>query len=323
MRFIIAAGNTLKYYFCGVVVLYMLKIAFHPLYAHPLPEGHKFPMAKYELIPGQLLYEGVINTANLFEPQPAAEETILLTHDAGYWHRMQNLQLTDREMRAIGFPLSAQLVEREVRICQGTIDCALYAQQYGAALNVAGGTHHAFSNKGEGFCLLNDFSVAANYLLHNNRSKQILIVDLDVHQGNGTASIFKDRPEVFTFSMHGQHNYPFHKEQSDLDIGLKDGTDGATYLDLLNQTLPALIQKVKPDMIFYLSGVDILATDKFGKLKLTIDECRQRDEIVFSLCKQNNIPVTAAMGGGYSPNIRHIVEAHSNTFRSAKEIFGL
>jgi acetoin utilization deacetylase AcuC-like enzyme len=301
----------------------MLKIAYDPIYAHPLPEGHRFPMAKYELIPEQLMYEGVITNENIFSPQPAAEETILLTHDADYWQRMKQLQLTDREMRAIGFPLSAELVEREIHICQGSIDCALYARQYGVALNVAGGTHHAFKDKGEGFCLLNDFAVAAHYLLHHGLATQILIIDLDVHQGNGTAAIFKDEPRVFTFSMHGQHNYPFHKEQSDLDIGLNDGTDGATYLSLLNETLPSLIHRVNPDMVFYLSGVDVLATDKFGKLKLTIDECRQRDEAVFRLCRQHNIPVAVAMGGGYSSEVKHIVEAHCNTFKAAKEVFGL
>lgn len=288
-----------------------------------MPEGHRFPMLKYELIPGQLLHEGVITTKNLFAPNAADEETILLTHDKDYWQRMKNLQLTDREMRAIGFPLSAALVEREIRICRGTIDCALYAQEYGVSLNIAGGTHHAFANKGEGFCLLNDFAVAANYLLHHNLAKQILIVDLDVHQGNGTASLFSGNPQVFTFSMHGQHNYPFHKEVSDLDIGLKDGTTGDEYLGILRKELPALIEKVKPDFVFYLSGVDVLETDKFGKLKLSIDDCKTRDEIVFDHCRRKNLPVAVAMGGGYSPDIRHIVTAHCNTFKTAKEIYNL
>lgn len=301
----------------------MLKIAYDPIYAHSLPEGHRFPMVKYELIPEQLLYEGIITEENLFSPQPIAEEAILLTHDADYWHRMKHLQLTEKEMRAIGFPLSAKLVEREIRICQGTIDCARYAMQYGTALNVAGGTHHAFAGKGEGFCLLNDFGIAANYLVRNNICKKILIVDLDVHQGNGTAALFRERSDVYTFSMHGQHNYPFHKEQSHLDIGLKDGTDGVTYLGILAETMLRLMDEVQPDMVFYLSGVDVLATDKFGKLKLTIDECRQRDEIVFSLCKQQGLPVAVAMGGGYSAEVKHIVTAHCNTFKVAKEIYGL
>lgn len=301
----------------------MLQIAYHPIYAHPLPEGHRFPMLKYELIPQQLIHEGIITEHNLFAPQPLDEETILLTHDNDYWNRMKNLNLTGREMRAIGFPLSEELVQREIIISQGTIDCTKYAMQYGVSLNVAGGTHHAFADRGEGFCLLNDFAIASNYLLHHKVAKQILIVDLDVHQGNGTAALFKGKEEVFTFSMHGAHNYPFRKEQSDLDIGLTDGTNGETYLERLSAELPRLIKKLHPDIIFYLSGVDVLSTDKFGKMDLSIYECKLRDEIVFELCKKNNIPVVVAMGGGYSPSIKDIVEAHCNTYKSAKDIFEL
>ncbi|XZF12754.1 histone deacetylase family protein [Chitinophagaceae bacterium MMS25-I14] len=301
----------------------MLYIAYHPLYAHPLPEGHRFPMEKYELVPGQLIYEGIITEANLFAPQPVSEEILLLAHNVDYWHRMKNLQLTEREMRAIGFPLSAQLVEREVRIAQGSVECALYAQQYGVSLNIAGGTHHAFADHGEGFCLLNDFAVAANYLLHRDLVKQVLIIDLDVHQGNGTAAIFRNEPRVFTFSMHGQHNYPFRKETSDLDIGLHDGVSGDEYLAILRKQLPVLIEQVQPDFVFYLSGVDVLDTDKFGKMKLSIADCRHRDEEVFNICYRNRIPVAVAMGGGYSADIRRIAEAHCNTFKAAKEIFDL
>jgi acetoin utilization deacetylase AcuC-like enzyme len=193
--------------------------------------------------------------------------------------------------------------------------------KYGAALNVAGGTHHAFADKGEGFCLLNDMAVAANYLLHSGDAKQILIIDLDVHQGNGTAKIFEDNSRVFTFSMHGEHNYPFHKEKSNVDISLKDGTDTITYLDCLYEMLPSVIEQVKPDFAFYLSGVDILETDRFGKLKVTIEGCMQRDVFVFSLLKNKNIPVAVAMGGGYSPEVKTITEAHCNTFRTAINIY--
>lgn len=298
-------------------------IAFDPIYAHPLPEGHRFPMLKYELIPEQLLYEGAIVAGNLFAPEALDEDIILLTHDAGYWQRMKDLQLTEREMRAIGFPLSAALVEREVRICRGTIDCTQIAEKLGVALNVAGGTHHAFADRGEGFCLLNDFAVAANYLLHRKGYRKILIADLDVHQGNGTAALFAQEPRVFTFSMHGQHNYPFRKEQSDLDIGLPDGTTGSEYLAILERELPRLIAQEQPDHVFFLSGVDILDSDKFGKLNVSITECRDRDYFVFDLCRKYSIPVTVAMGGGYSADIRRIVEAHCNTYRVAKAVFGL
>lgn len=299
----------------------MFKIAYSNIYQHSLPEGHRFPMLKYELIPQQLLYEGIIEENNLFEPKVCDEQTILLTHEYDYWYNMKNLLLSERDMRRIGFPLSAKLVTREITIMQGTIDCALYALKYGCAMNIAGGTHHAFTNKGEGFCLLNDMAIAANYLLANKLAERILIVDLDVHQGNGTAQIFQNNEAVFTLSMHGKNNYPFHKELSDMDIELMDGTNDITYLDLLQQYLPLATQKHRPDFIFYLCGVDILATDKFGKLNISAEACNQRDAFVFELCKANKIPVACAMGGGYSPKISDIVNAHCNTFKLASEMF--
>lgn len=299
----------------------MIRIAFDPVYAHPLPEGHRFPMLKYELIPEQLLHEGSITAGQLFSPKPCEEPIVLLTHDKSYFDKLVEQTLTPSEQRKIGFPQSPQLTHRELMITQGTIDCCFFAMQNGIALNVAGGTHHAFSDHGEGFCLLNDMAVAANHLLHKQLARQILIIDLDVHQGNGTAKIFENEPRVFTFSMHGGHNYPFHKEISDLDIPLKDGTGDREYLQLLSGTLPGLIQKIKPDFAFYLSGVDILSTDKFGKLNVSMEGCRKRDEIAFESLKANNIPVVVAMGGGYSPDTRTIVEAHCNTFRLARDIF--
>lgn len=299
----------------------MIRIAYHPIYAHPLPEGHRFPMLKYELIPGQLLHEGMITEKNLFAPTVCDHETILLTHDKEYLDKLLHQTLTASEQRKIGFPQSPQLTQRELIITQGTIDCCTYAFEYGIALNVAGGTHHAFADRGEGFCLLNDMAVAANYLLAQQKVKKILIIDLDVHQGNGTAKLFAHNSSVFTFSMHGAHNYPFHKEYSDLDLPLKDGTTGTEYLLFLKDVLPHLIKTIQPDFAFYLSGVDILETDKFGKLKVTLAECRQRDEFVFDILRRNNIPVTVAMGGGYSPDIRTIVEAHCNTFRLAATLY--
>lgn len=299
----------------------MIRIAYDPIYAHPLPEGHRFPMLKYELIPGQLLHEGSITEKNLFKPISCNVETVLWTHDQAYLNKLLNQTLSAAEQRRIGFPQSPALTERELIITQGTIDCCTYAFEFGVALNIAGGTHHAFADRGEGFCLLNDMAVAANHLLHHQKASKIMIIDLDVHQGNGTAKLFKEKPSVFTFSMHGAHNYPFHKEISDLDIPLADGTTGAIYLKLLQETLPALIETVKPDFAFYLSGVDILDTDKFGKLKVSLNECKQRDEFVFNTLRKNNIPVTVAMGGGYSPDVRVIVEAHCNTFRLAADLY--
>jgi acetoin utilization deacetylase AcuC-like enzyme len=300
----------------------LIKIAYSPIYAHPLPEGHRFPMLKYELIPGQLLHEGTITQDNLFAPSPCTEDVVLWTHDKTYLDKLLNQKLTPSEQRRIGFPQSPELTKRELIITQGTIDCCHYAFETGMALNVAGGTHHAYADRGEGFCLLNDHAVAANYLLHRGLAKQILIIDLDVHQGNGTAKLFENNKSVFTFSMHGKHNYPFHKETSDLDIPLADGIDDSSYLSILQDTLPGLINTVKPDVCFYQSGVDILETDKFGKLKVTIAGCEQRDEIVLGLMKKKSIPCVVSMGGGYSPVIRDIVEAHCNTFRTAFALFG-
>lgn len=297
-------------------------VAWSPLYCHPLPAGHRFPMEKYELIPQQLLYEGIINQEHIHQPSRLSEELILWTHDKAYWNKLKNLQLSRQEERKTGFPLSARLVEREITIAQGTIDGVLHALQTGKpALNVAGGTHHAYTASGEGFCLLNDQAMAANYLLRNKLAKQILIVDLDVHQGNGTAQIFQKEPRVFTFSMHGAKNYPAKKEQSDLDIALPDDTTDSDYLNKLSNTLPGLLDEVQPDFVFYLSGVDVLATDKLGRLGLTIEGCKQRDAFVLETFKRVNLPVQISMGGGYSPDIRHIVEAHVNTYRLVKDLF--
>ncbi|MES2730941.1 MAG: histone deacetylase [Bacteroidota bacterium] len=299
----------------------MLKVAWSSIYAHSLPVGHRFPMEKYNLIPEQLLYEGTLRPDNFFAPEPVSEALLLATHEAAYWQRLKTLQLTPSEIRKTGFPLSASLVNREVCIAQGTIQASLFALQYGIGMNIAGGTHHAFTNRGEGFCLLNDIAMAANYLLINDLVKQIMVVDLDVHQGNGTAQIFRNQPAVFTFSMHGASNYPLHKEVSDLDIPLPDHTADQPYLALLDTTLKRLIQEVQPDFLFYLSGVDVLASDKLGRLSLTREGCRKRDWLVLEVCKANRIPVAVSMGGGYSERLADIVEAHANTYRLAQEIF--
>ncbi|QJB35382.1 histone deacetylase [Chitinophaga oryzae] len=299
-----------------------MKIAYHEIYAHPLPADHRFPMVKYELIPAQLLREGVISHEQLFAPEAAAEEAILATHTLPWWEKLRDQTLSDREQRHIGFRQSPLLTQREIVIAQGTIDIALHALDHGIGFNVAGGTHHAFADRGEGFCLLNDFAIAANYLLQQKKVKKVLVADLDVHQGNGTAALFAGNDRVFTFSMHGAHNYPFHKESSDLDIPLPDGMTDSPYLQLLEETLPRLIEKEKPDIVCYLSGVDVLETDRFGKLKVTAAGCRQRDEIVFSLLHKHGIPCAVAMGGGYSARISDIVNAHCNTFRTGLNIYG-
>jgi acetoin utilization deacetylase AcuC-like enzyme len=277
-------------------------------------------MSKYEMLPQQLLYEGTLREENFFRPEPVTENWITLTHEPEYWHRLQNLLLTAKEMRRVGFPLTRELVQRELTIAHGTMLCAEFALQHGVAMNIAGGTHHAFTNKGEGFCLLNDIAMASNYLLAKNLVKKILVVDLDVHQGNGTAQIFKDDSRVFSFSMHGANNYPLQKETSDLDLGLPDFTNDEFYLSTLEVNLKNLIQQVEPEFIFFQSGVDILNTDKMGRLGVSKAGCKMRDKIVLETAKQNKIPIVASMGGGYS-DFLDVIEAHANTYRLAQEIF--
>ncbi len=299
----------------------MLKIAYHPIYKHPLPEGHRFPMIKYELLPQQLLYEGTCTEDNFFEPSFPEDRHILAAHDEEYYRNLVGLQLSKREARKIGFPLSEALVKRERIIANGTIKGCHFALENGIAMNIAGGTHHAYSDRGEAFCMLNDQAIGARYLLNQKLAEKILIVDLDVHQGNGTAEIFQTDHSVFTFSMHGKGNYPFKKETSDLDVPLEKGTTDEEYLSILKKTLPKLMQEVRPDFIFYLCGVDVLETDKLGTLAMTLDGCKERDRFVLQTCHDANIPVQCSMGGGYSPEIRIIVEAHANTFRLAQDIY--
>lgn len=298
-----------------------MKIAFHPLFSYPLPKGHRFPMEKYELLPKQLLHEGTCKAQDFFEPSMPSKEDVLAVHTEEYYNSLKNLSLDRRAARKIGFPLSEEFIKREQLIAQGTIDGNEYALKYGISLNIAGGTHHAYTDHGEGFCMLHDQAIAARYLQKKELAKKILIVDLDVHQGNGTAEIFQNDDSVFTFSMHGAGNYPFKKEKSDLDIAVADGSGDEVYLRILKNTLPRLIDEQRPDFIFYLSGVDILESDKLGRLNCTINGCKERDRYVLQMCKDLKIPLQVSMGGGYSPDIKTIIEAHANTFRLAQEIY--
>jgi len=299
----------------------MLKIAYSEVFRYQVPEKHRFPMQKYTMIPERLLAEGTINENNFFAPTILSEDEILTTHTAEYWHKLATQTLDRKEARAIGFEMSETLVDRGRYIAHATYECALYAKQFGVAMNVAGGTHHSFADHGEGFCVFNDVCIASNLLLNRGEATKILIVDLDVHQGNGNASIMADEPRVFVFSMHGEKNYPFRRPPSDLDIDLPNDTDDEAYLSILTETLPRLIAEVAPDMIFYQSAVDVLATDKLGKLALTLEGCKARDEFVLTQARDNNIPIAVVMGGGYSEDIEQVVEAHCNTFRVAQRLF--
>lgn len=278
-------------------------------------------MEKYNLLPEQLLYEGTVSEDNFFEPIHLDDKWIINTHDLGYFKKLKDLTLSKAEIRKTGFPLSKQLVDREVHIMHGSVQAALFALEFGVSMNIAGGTHHAFTDRGEGFCLLNDIAITAKYLLENHLAKKILVVDLDVHQGNGTAQIFRECDSVFTFSMHGAANYPMHKELSDLDIPLPDGIDDVAYLNILNSNLPKVFDRFMPDFIIFQSGVDVLASDKLGRLGLSIDGCKLRDKTVLELAKTNQVPIMCCMGGGYSEKIAHIIEAHANTYRLAQDLY--
>lgn len=288
---------------------------------HKLPENHRFPMEKYELIPQQLLHEGLVEKESFFSPNVAKDFWIEKAHDKEYISKLNHLTLSKSEIRKTGFPLSKELVNREYIITQGTLDCVDFAIKYGASANIAGGTHHAFRNRGEGFCLFNDVAIGSYYALEKYQMQSILILDLDVHQGNGTASILKDNDKVFTFSMHGEKNYPFHKENSNLDIPIKDGINGKEYLKKLKENLDFLSDELSPDIIFYISGVDILDTDKLGRLAVKREDCKKRDEMVFEFTKKCKAPIVTVMGGGYSEKIYDIVEAHCNTFKSMLSLF--
>jgi len=278
-------------------------------------------MIKYELIPEQLLRENTCSPNNFFEPGIISDEIVLKTHEQEYFERFKNLKLSKKEVREIGFPLSKELVTREMTIAQGTIDCVNYSLKNGISMNIAGGTHHAFYDRGEAFCMLNDQAIAAKYLINKKLAKKIMIIDLDVHQGNGTASIFSTNKEVFTISFHGKKNYPFRKEKSDIDVEFDDNSDDQFYLSKLKNLIPNAIDNFEPDFIFYLSGVDVLNNDKLGRLGLSIDGCKERDKFILELCNKKSIPVQVSMGGGYSELLKNIIDAHSNTFRLAQEIY--
>lgn len=299
----------------------MLKIAFSPIYKYKLPENHRFPMIKYDLLPEQLLYEGTVTDQNFFSPNALEDHLIQLTHSKDYIGKLNHQCLSSKEIRNIGFPMSDVLVQRGKHIANGTYLAAMHAMQSGIGMNIAGGTHHSFSDHGEGFCLFNDIAIAANILLSKNKVKKILIVDLDVHQGNGTANIFSNISDVFTFSMHSEKNYPTRKESSDFDIGMPDKCEDLYYLRCLKEVLPKLLDNVQPDFIFYLAGVDILESDKLGRLSISKQGCKERDRYVLQLAKDNKIPIAVTMGGGYSPKIADIIDAHANTFRLAQEIY--
>ena len=283
----------------------------------PLPEGHKFPMAKYSRLRERILAEGIVAPEDLHEAPLASLDDLRLVHDPGYVDAVANGTVRPEIQRRIGFPWSLQMVERSRRSVGATIAAARAALDDGMAANLAGGTHHAFADRGEGFCVFNDVAVGVRVLQGNGHANRIAIVDLDVHQGNGTAAIFSGDPSVFTFSMHGDKNYPFKKEVSDLDVPLADGTGDDEYLSLLRTHLPDVLNRHQPDFVFYLAGADPFEGDRLGRLKMTIEGLRRRDEIVMEACTKARLPVAISMSGGYANDVDEIVTIHANTIRIA------
>lgn len=299
-----------------------IRIFYSEKYHYPLPEHHRFPIDKYVLTKEQLLHRGIIAEDQLADPELVDEASILLVHTAEYWQQVKTLSLPPRMVRRIGLPNTEISVNRARNSVAGTLKAARAALQDGIGMNLAGGTHHAYPDRGEGFSTLNDIAISTKRLLRDGLISKALIVDLDVHQGNGNAFIFADDPRVFTFSMHGKDNYPLKKEKSDLDIALPMGTEDEEYLKTLADTLPRLLHQHQPELVFFQAGVDVLATDKLGKLSLTKEGCLRRDRLVFKSCADFGVPVATCMGGGYSVRMADIVDAHCHTFVAATEIFG-
>ena len=296
------------------------QLFYSPYYYADIGEGHVFPIKKFELVRDVLLREGTLQLDEIVEPEPAKLEDLHLVHTEDYISRLVNGTLTTKEIRKLGLPWSESLVRRSFHAISGTIEATKTALVEGISSNLAGGTHHAYPDRGEGFCVLNDVAVAIRVLQRENLAKRFLIVDCDVHQGNGTAFIFKNDESVFTFSMHGAKNYPLHKEQSSLDLELPDKTSDAEFLETLSEALPRIFLH-NPDIIFYLGGADPFEKDKLGRLSLTIKGLRARDEMVLEFAKSKDVPIVTTMSGGYAADINDTVEIHANTIRAVKQIF--
>jgi acetoin utilization deacetylase AcuC-like enzyme len=297
-----------------------MRVSYTPRYYADIGEGHVFPIRKFELVLGRLLREGTLAPREVVEPQPAAIEDVLLVHTEDYVTRLRAGALTQRELRRLGLPWSKALVRRSFLATGGTLAAARFALAEGVGSNLAGGTHHAFPDHGEGFCVLNDVAIAIRVLRRDCLIRRASIVDLDVHQGNGTAFIFEGDEAVFTFSMHGAKNYPLFKHRSSLDVELADKTGDDEYLETLARNLPHVFAH-EPDIIFYLGGADPFRGDKLGRLALSIEGLRARDELVLTECRARGLPVATVMSGGYAADINDTVEIHCNTIRAAKSVF--
>lgn len=301
-----------------------MKVFLTDQFVLPLPEGHRFPVTKYALLRKRVEAAGIIASDELCAAPAASDEDITRAHTAEYLHRVQNGELTEKELRRIGFPWSPQMVERSRRSSGATIAAARAALSEGAkrAVNLAGGTHHAFADRGEGYCVFNDSAIATRVMQAEGRVQRVVIIDCDVHQGNGTAKIFEHDPTVFTFSIHGAKNFPFHKETGDLDVALIDEADDATYLAALRETLPIVLDRAQADLAIYLAGADPYFDDSFGRMRLTKPGLLERDRFVLESCRAIGLPVAITMAGGYAKHVEDTADIHFQTVKLAAEMMG-
>jgi acetoin utilization deacetylase AcuC-like enzyme len=290
-------------------------------YVIDLPPAHSFPIQKYRLVREQLTVEGTLALHELLRPDLASEQDIRLVHTAEYWTQVERGTLPPEAIRRIGLPWSESLVRRSRASVQGTLTAACFALEDGVGINLAGGTHHAFPDHGEGYCVLNDIAIAIRVLQRDRALRRVAVIDCDVHQGNGTAAVFSGDANVFTFSIHGANNYPARKVPGTLDIDLPDGTGDEAYLAALEPAVKQIVGEFRPDMVFYQAGADPLRNDRFGRLRLTHAGLRRRDELVLGAARDAGIPVAITMGGGYGHRLEDTVEAHCNTIRAARAVF--
>jgi len=296
-----------------------MRVYFHDIFVFPLPEGHRFPAEKYRLLRQRLLSQNILRPDELFLAEAVSDEQLALVHTQEYLKKVKSGLLSEKEIRRLGLPWSPELVERSRRSVGSTIAACRSAMQDGLAVTLGGGTHHAYADHGEGFCVFNDVAVAARTLQAEGLARRVVILDLDVHQGNGTAAIFRGDPSVFTFSIHGEKNFPHHKEASDLDIGLPDGCDDARYLEVLEGVLPQVLSLAEADLAIYLAGADPFLGDRLGRLALTKDGLARRDHLVISTCRHAGLPLAITLAGGYGRDLNDTVEIHLQTIRLARD----
>ncbi|MBE2281573.1 MAG: histone deacetylase [Ignavibacteriaceae bacterium] len=298
-----------------------LPLVYHHGYVSPLPEGHRFPMPKFKLLYELLIKDGVAYQDSVFTPELIDDSTIFLAHSSDYINRFRNGDLTHGEVRKSGLPWSPELVTRTMIALSGSVLSARLAHQHGIACNLAGGTHHAHYNFGSGFCIVNDLAVTSLYLISQTLAKKILIIDLDVHQGDGTANILSGNEDVFTFSIHCKTNFPFIKAKSSLDIEVDELTEDKSYLRLLYDVIPGLLDDIKPDFVIYDAGVDVFKDDPLGKISISLDGIYNRDHYIIEEVNKRGIPISCVIGGGYSKNLNELAYRHSLVHRAAKSVF--